>query len=77
MLMKDKNNQCQYTHQQLIDADRYAYNMSGSSPCEDCKNNRFSNLYLNFLCQNECEVYRNWWNVYCKYSDEYFDKIIK
>ena len=77
MLMKDKNNKCPYTHEQLINADRYAYNMSGPSPCEDCKNNNFSNLYLMCLCQDECEEYRNWTNMYCKYSDEYFDKIIK
>lgn len=70
--MKDKINQCQYTHQQLIDADRYAYNMSGSSPCEDC-NEIPSNLYLQALCQEECEEYCNWVKVYRKYFNKYLD----
>lgn len=73
--MKDNNNKCPYTHQQLIDADRYAYNMAGSSPCESCKNNRHENLHLSFLCQDECEEYRIWWDTYCEYSNEYFDKL--
>ena len=75
--MKNDNNKCQYTYQQLVDGDKYAYNMAGSLPCENCKNNRHSNLYLRFLCQDDCEEYQSWWNIYCKYSDEYFDKIIK
>ena len=35
--MKNDNNKCQYTYQQYVDGDKYAYNMAGSSPCEDCK----------------------------------------
>lgn len=73
-----KDNECPYTYEQLRDADYNAYYRAGSSPCEDCKNNRHSdNLFLLYKCQCECEEYQEYKELYNKYMSEYLDKLIK
>ena len=70
--MKCENND-NYQHKQLIAADYHAYYMAGSSPCEDC-DEMPSNLYFLCLCQEKCEEYCKWADVYRKYFNEYLDK---
>ena len=70
-MMKDKNDRWG----PIIDADKYAYDMAGLSPCESCEKNTHSNLCLKLLCQNKCEKYKNWWGVCCKYFYEYFGEM--
>lgn len=69
-----QTNKLNYTREQMIKADGYAYYMAGSSPCEDCKNNTHRNLYLLHICQNDCEEFQNYNKDYSNYFSDFIKR---
>ena len=68
-----KENEIHYTREQLIEGDRYTYELVGSSPCESCKYAKNRKQYFLSECCH-CEEYEEYIKVYGKYFDEYIEK---